>query len=133
VAANARLQRQLEEAKVEAEIEKYKRQVRDSQQPPQPPPPPSGPPERDAYEVKRQAAQKTRRLECDVKLDAIEAEVDFQDKIAGSALARILRIFAEPETRRAVKRCRILNLRDTYGIDDGLLPAGVAELLEEED
>ena len=38
VAANARLQRQLEEAKVEAEIEKHRRQIRESQRPPLPPP-----------------------------------------------------------------------------------------------
>ena len=127
----ARRQEEIEEAKAEAEIEKYKRQARDAQQPPSSPAPPAEP--ADEFELKRQVAYQTRKFECELKLDGIEAQVDFQDKLARSALARIVRIFAEPETRRAQKCCRILNLRDTYGIDESLLPAGVLELLQEEE
>ena len=133
VAANARLQRQLEQAKVEAEIETYKKQVRDAQNPPQAPAPRSEPPKVDEHERKRREAQRERKFAYALKIDEVEAEEEYQDKLTGSVTARILKTFADPVTVRAQKRMRIRNLVDTYGLAAESLPPGVLELLQEEE
>jgi len=136
VVANARLQLQIEEAKAREAIAIHEGNIRKAGLEGRPSPPPSSsapPPNMDECERQRQAAQKRRKLDYDLKLDALEAEENHQDAIANRALTRILKIFAEPETLQAQKRFRIRQLRDTYAIDEALLPQGVLELMQEED
>jgi hypothetical protein len=128
--AESRRQQDIEDAKAEAKIARYKKEARDALREPLAPPPPA--PVVDECQRRRQAAQKERKFEYDLKIDAVEAEEDYQEKLTGNATARILKVFADATSHRAQKRMRIRNLVDTYGIVEELLPAGIVELLQEE-
>jgi hypothetical protein len=137
VATNARLQRQIEAAKAEGEIARHQAEVRkaglEGRPTLPPPPPPPAPAPVDELERKRQAAQRERKLDYALKIDAAEAEEDYQDKLTSSVTTRILKVFGDPASGRGQKKMRIRNLIDTYGIVEEFLPFGVVELMQEEE
>jgi hypothetical protein len=137
-------ERVIEAAKTRAEVARhaaqialYERQIRDAQREPLPPPPPPLPPPPpspvDKEALAREEAQRARRREYTIALDELDDAAKFLGEKTGKGLEAILRVFADAKLRRAARRVKILELIQTYEIDESLLPTGVQELLEEDD
>jgi len=137
-------ERMIEAAKTRAEIAKhaaqvavYERQIRDAQREPLPPPPPLAPPPPppppDPDQLKREAAQRQRKLEHELALDELDEAAAFRGEKTKKGLAAILRVFADANLCQAARRAKILELLDVYEVDESLLPTGVQELVESED
>ena len=85
----------------------------------------------DKEALRREAARQTRKLEYDLKLDEIKDNTAFKSEKLQCALGEIAKIFSNQNLRTHERRARILDLMESYEVDECLLPVGVQELIAE--
>ncbi len=136
VAANARLQRQLEEARVQAEIRKHGLVGRPAPPPPPPVPAPAPPPivapsveEEDAR--RRAETKRKAKTKCLIDLDAEELAAWHAEEKLSRVKARTIAIYQDVNMRLGEKRTRIQSILDSFDFRHDILPLSIQEFMEQ--